>query len=209
MRKPKVAPMKGFESLRAAAKAGWQSNKQVTEPLSADQQFEKLANEISDGKFAHFAAEQFAATGNPLFALIAIGRWPDNQPLPELISMYLRDACREIQSATLTTIADKSPFTNEDANAAVLRALGITGDGRKGSNAFAELRDNAKARSAAKVYSDARAADPRRKITDIVNWIANGLHLSPQQTRKLVKKGQAILSGEEARMRKYDLANAH
>lgn len=78
-----------------------------------------------------------------MHALSAIAFWPPDQPFPPIIASYLREACLDIRAIAGDFVDGK--LNKDAANAAVLSAIGITGTKKKGSNAFAEMRERDRA----------------------------------------------------------------
>jgi hypothetical protein len=203
------ATTKQIDTLKTYAEARWSSVEKSDLDIRNIYAMHADPQKQLDVYFARLWAIDFATTGNALFALSAIGSWPPDQPLPRIINSYLREACQQIQQTMLAAFIGRDKIDNDVANAAVLNALGITGVDKKGSNAFAEMRQRARATRAAALFAEARRADEQRQIKDIVAEIAEDLEVSSPQARKLIAKGRAIFEEERARMREYDLLNAH
>ena len=100
----------------------------------------------------------FGRTGNPVFAFAALAHWPADEPISADVLDWLRRTGRAVERAALRVMDRDSRMDIADANQAVLRALGFVRGQQKGSNALAEVRDDALARSVAETRHEIRIA---------------------------------------------------
>jgi hypothetical protein len=131
-------------------------------------------------------AEEFRKSGNPLFALAAIGRWPRRTPLPDDLHRYLSEACREIAALGFEVAVGR--MRSAAAPKEALRALALAGRRGRGSNAFADFREHMKAWKATEEYRRAGGV----KATDAVADMAKKRGRSASQVRRQIQRGTEI-----------------
>jgi hypothetical protein len=147
---------------------------------------------------ARMHLENFDKTANPLFALAAIGDWPEGKPLPADLHRYLQDAAREIGHLGYEFALGR--LREKDAPRRVLEAMGL--GGRPGAaNAFTDFRDYLRDLCIAEAYDAAMAAGAE-KADEVADRLAEEYRVSRSQVYRSVRK---VRQAEGTRRRSRDV----
>lgn len=138
------------------------------------------------------ALDGFRETANPVFAFSALANWPQDEPFTPEIVDWLHHVSAAVEEVALQVVGP-GHLPVDDANAAILRALGLIQGKGKGSNALAKMRDAAVARTAAAYHHELRLANPDLPVKEIIFQLARHLHVSQPQARRYVRQGIKLI----------------
>lgn len=137
----------------------------------------------ADRAGAEMAYEAFVETKNPLFAFMAIALWPQEDPLPNGLRMYLGRWAEKVTQLTHQAAAGRLSPT--DALAKLPAAFDLAGRKGRGRGAFAEVRELARRDRLQREY-DSTMQEPRVKAIDAQAQMATKEGISAAQLRKLL-----------------------